>query len=323
MAEKKRFIDVGDLLEKSLVFYKKYFRIFLIAVVVAFVVNVGTIFLQMRLQEQFQNKFLRELGLNEAEISAVKDVYQQGGDWENLSEEQKNQLVAAIGSNFEGKNPEEVFKELLVSLGSSVILPGIGLGLLAGLIIALVNIGVILAIKRIEEKKEASFESIATSLKGRFWSVIWIMILNSVLVMLWSLLLIIPGIIMAIYYSFSLYTLIFEDQRGMQALNRSKELVRDYWWGVLGRYLLLGLLVSIVVMATTILATILLKVSGVNGQARLDLGISILAQAVTSLLTPLYIIYPYFMYKDLVRIKNPSISEEGDQPVMEQPAEAS
>ncbi len=320
MNEKKRLIDVGDLLENSFRMYKKYFRIFLIAVVVSFVVNMGMIFFQSHLQERFQKEFLGNLGLSEAEISTVKEVYQQGGDWENLNEEQKEKLVTAIGSNFEGENPRDVFKETLASLGTSIILPSLGVGLLAGLIVALVNIGIIFAIKRIEKGKIVSFESVFVSFKGNFWSLLWVLFLNVILVILWSLLLIIPGIIMSIYYSLSLYTLIFEDKKGMEALRESKALIQGYWWGVLGRYLFLGLLVAITMMVLSAVIALLLSLGFVGG-SNFNFEINLVMQVLASFLAPFYVIYPYFIYKDLTRIKKPSYQEAGDQPTIEQPVE--
>lgn len=63
-----------------------------------------------------------------------------------------------------------------------------------------------------------------------------------------GLILVIPGIIVAVWYVSSLYVFIFEDLQGMKALKRSKELVKGYWWAVFGRLVLIDM-VSILVMA--------------------------------------------------------------------------
>jgi len=48
------------------------------------------------------------------------------------------------------------------------------------------------------------------------------------------ILLIVPGIIIAVLLSFSGTAFMLEDKRGPSALSRSKQLVRGNWWYVLG-----------------------------------------------------------------------------------------
>jgi hypothetical protein len=54
--------------------------------------------------------------------------------------------------------------------------------------------------------------------------------------------LLIPGIIFAIWFFFSEYALIFDGFKGVAALKRSKGLVQGYWWAVFGRLILMGLI---------------------------------------------------------------------------------
>lgn len=70
----------------------------------------------------------------------------------------------------------------------------------------------------------------------RFRSLLWVAILNSVIVAVGLILFIVPGIIWGIYYSLSLYTCAFEEKRGMDALRRSKELVKGYVWMLIRRW---------------------------------------------------------------------------------------
>jgi hypothetical protein len=75
-----------------------------------------------------------------------------------------------------------------------------------------------------------------------FWSYLWASIIVGVIVMLATILLIIPGIIVGVYFSFFSYVLIAEKIKGYSAAKRSKELVTGYWWDVLGRMVVLGLI---------------------------------------------------------------------------------
>ena len=92
----------------------------------------------------------------------------------------------------------------------------------------------------------------------RILSYWWISILSGLIVMGGFLLLIVPGIILTIWFALAVYILVSEDRRGMNALFRSKQLVSGYWWGVFGRFHVLGL----VLFATMIPLMILLAIIG-------------------------------------------------------------
>lgn len=70
-------------------------------------------------------------------------------------------------------------------------------------------------------------------------NLIWPVIITSFLVTLivlgGTLLLIIPGIIFAVWYSFSTYVVIFEGAKGLSALRASKALVAGRWWSIVWR----------------------------------------------------------------------------------------
>lgn len=57
-----------------------------------------------------------------------------------------------------------------------------------------------------------------------------------------SLLLIIPGIIFTVWYSFTFYTVVFENKKGFESLSSSKSLVVGRWWAVLWRMLVPGVI---------------------------------------------------------------------------------
>ena len=59
------------------------------------------------------------------------------------------------------------------------------------------------------------------------------------------ILLIIPGIIFAVYWGFALLVVVFREQKYMDALRYSKSLVRGRWWNVFGVILLITVLAFI------------------------------------------------------------------------------
>lgn len=67
-----------------------------------------------------------------------------------------------------------------------------------------------------------------------WWSAIWTNLYAGLVVILLCLLLIIPGVIWGIYYSFVIYTIMLRGKKGREALRYSKELVKGQWWRVFG-----------------------------------------------------------------------------------------
>jgi hypothetical protein len=127
---------------------------------------------------------------------------------------------------------------------------------------------------------------------GKFF---WLSLFTSGLILLWSLLLIIPGIIFAVYYSFVVWVFVFENKTGMDAVNRSKELVKGRWWDVFFRYIALlgGIIVVYLLLSSIPLPTFLNSNSIAKGIWQAIILI------IQFLITPLPVIYSYFLYKDL------------------------
>jgi hypothetical protein len=78
-------------------------------------------------------------------------------------------------------------------------------------------------------------------------------LLGALIILGLTFLLIIPGIIWAIYYAFSLYAVALRNVRGRGALAYSKGLVQGQWWRVCGILLMTSLLGQIVLLAISAL----------------------------------------------------------------------
>ncbi|MGI6103261.1 MAG: hypothetical protein ACOYBJ_01400 [Patescibacteria group bacterium] len=89
-------------------------------------------------------------------------------------------------------------------------------------------------------------------------------ILTSILVSLATLLgfvlFIIPGVLVAVWYSLSIYVYFAERTGVFEAMSRSKAYVTGYWWAVFGRNLLLGLVVMLVAASAGVAGSIILMV---------------------------------------------------------------
>jgi len=148
------------------------------------------------------------------------------------------------------------------------------------------------------EKKIVVLFKEAMPFVGRFF---WTSFLAGIFLFLWFLLLIIPGIIYAIFYSFTSWVVIFEGFSGIAAIKRSKELVSGYWWAVLLRYLVIGAAYYIIVF-------ILAIPGGFMGEESMAFKIWNIATTIVQIvLSPFPFIFTYFVYGNLVKIKAANI----------------
>lgn len=130
---------------------------------------------------------------------------------------------------------------------------------------------------------------------------LWIILLNSLVVLGGFILLIIPGIIFSVWFMFSQFALIFENIRGAQALLRSKELVIGHWWRIFfyslifsGGIFIIHFFIEKAISFTPKIFYLLLS-----------LALNIF------FLTPLLLIFFYVLYKDLLRFSSlsPSLAQ--------------
>lgn len=124
-----------------------------------------------------------------------------------------------------------------------------------------------------------------------FW---WVSVLFMAVILGGTLLLVVPGIIVAVFVSLSVYVVVAEDEKGMAALLKSREYVRGRWWGVFGRLLFLFAFSMIV---SWILAFVVAL-----------LNVPLIATPIINLvsllfLTPLYVIYLFLMYGNLKSLR--------------------
>jgi len=160
----------------------------------------------------------------------------------------------------------------------------------------LVRAAMILLIKSNYSSAKENF----TQSKGYFWGYVWVSIVVSVIIGLWTLLLIIPGIIFAVYFMLVNYTFFFEDFKGYMALKRSKELVKGYWWDVCGRTLFIGLIAVIVNIILS--APLAALEAGSPGYIIYNSFMNL----IWALIAPIIIIYTYYIFRDLKNIKGES-----------------
>jgi hypothetical protein len=119
----------------------------------------------------------------------------------------------------------------------------------------------------------------------RLDSFLWVYFLVGIIILGGMIALVIPGIIFSVWFSLSLYVFLFENIKGTDALKKSKNLVKHYWWRVFSRFFMLGMFVFLVSVVT---------------------GWSLLVGTLinTFFLMPFAVVYGYLIYEDLAKMNN-------------------
>lgn len=76
---------------------------------------------------------------------------------------------------------------------------------------------------------------------GKLWSFLWLVGLIGLFIAGGFLFFFIPGLVFTIWFLPAQFIVILENEKGMNAVMKSRHYVRDHWWGVLGRLLLIML----------------------------------------------------------------------------------
>jgi hypothetical protein len=104
-------------------------------------------------------------------------------------------------------------------------------------------------------------ESLANGFKKSL-SYIFISIMTALAVLGGFLLLIIPGIIFAMWFSFSTFALLFEDKKGTVAMKRSKDLVSGRFVAIFWRLFAFGLVIMLIQFPLNLISGSLIEMTG-------------------------------------------------------------
>ncbi len=100
--------------------------------------------------------------------------------------------------------------------------------------------------------EQISFEKALQHALCRWPAAIWTTILGTLIIMAFSLLMFIPGLIIGIYYSFFIYVVALRGMSGMKALCSSKQLIKGHWWRT---FLITGIVGIMNFIATILLSS--------------------------------------------------------------------
>lgn len=137
-----------------------------------------------------------------------------------------------------------------------------------------------------------------------FWSFILVAIITGLANIGSFILLIIPGIVVAVYTVFYLYTLTLDGKRGFAALTESFALVRGRWWPVLGNFLFLGVVAFVINIILVGVQFLLAAIFGISSQSVVpSIGFVIISLVInllsTAIIGPIGLGYVYKLYTSL------------------------
>ena len=176
------------------------------------------------------------------------------------------------------KSPNEVFG-FYASLFTGPRLVGMAFQLLAYVLTSLVTFSYIRLYRQLRGQGTIEVSAVWAEVQQYIGSGVMLSIASAFMVGLGGLLLILPGIYVAVALTLAPAILVFERQDVAQAISRSFKLISGNWWSTFGLLFVMGIIVSILGMVFTLPAGI---VGGLFGAGILK-GVSVLATVFTAI----------------------------------------
>lgn len=168
-------------------------------------------------------------------------------------------------------------------------------------IVALYSWGQIALIMAAKEGGEISIKDALKRSRGLIRPYFNLIFLAGLVIIGGYVLFFIPGIIFAMWFSLATYVLVGEDRKGMQALLASREYVRNYFFQVLGRLIVIGLVSAILQI---LLAVLLGFLENMDIIPYMTVMSQIINQGINFfVIAPLGAIYGYSLYLGLRQVK--------------------
>jgi len=144
----------------------------------------------------------------------------------------------------------------------------------------LVSAAGIIAIGKIVDDKKSTVKEVFLSAKKNYWMFLLLSIVLTIAYGLGFILLIVPGLLVVVWFAFSKFIMIEKGTNIKASLMKSKEMAKGSYWKILGRLVIFGLFMIIVEMALSII----------------PFGVGSVA---ASLCGALFILPTYLLYKEI------------------------
>lgn len=164
------------------------------------------------------------------------------------------------------------------------------------LVVGISSLNYIAQIRVVSSEEEVSTISTYEYASKFLFSYIWVLILTGLCILAGFILLIVPGIVVAVWLSLTSFVLITGKAKGLEALRLSKRYVRGIWLQVFVRLLAAAFLGMLVSSAFAILQSFIKDIFGANLYFE-----NILNLVYQLVVAPYFVVYGYELYKDVVR----------------------
>jgi MFS family permease len=139
--------------------------------------------------------------------------------------------------------------------------------------------------------------------RNRIGGFAWIAIFSGLISLCGFFLFVIPGIIFSIWFSFAAIVFLFENEKGMSALLKSREYVRGKWWGIMFR---LWAMAGLFVLLSWLFSALGAGLKAANAPQMIMFFADFIQSAASFILAPLQIVFLYYVFKDLKNLKKDS-----------------
>ncbi len=139
---------------------------------------------------------------------------------------------------------------------------------------------------------------------SKLFSFLWLGLINTLMIFGGLVLFVIPGIVVAVWLSFSSFILIYENLNGFNALFKSKAYVRGYFFPVFGRIIFpIAIIFGLSFFLGVLFGFGSNLIESVITARNYDFFSSSLLQLVSVFFLPFIMIYQYVLYHDLASKK--------------------
>ena len=159
-----------------------------------------------------------------------------------------------------------------------------------------ISIALLRALAMAANNQPFDWKNLFSTSSSLIWPILWTSFLVSMIVLAGGLLLIVPGIIFAIWYNFTIYTVVFENTRGLNAMRASKALVVGRWWDLFWRWTAQGLVFIFLNFALSYAVTFLIRLIPMPLILEATL-LRVSSVTVSAILTPLMAGTAYVLYQ--------------------------
>ncbi|NQU78030.1 hypothetical protein HQ544_05020 [Candidatus Falkowbacteria bacterium] len=196
--------------------------------------------------------------------------------------------------------------------------PLLGLGVLV-LVIPVIFLGIwssyAMMLAVINHKQEKGWKDFYRESIHLFWGLLGITILVTLITFGGFLLLIVPGFIFAVWYGYATW-IYAEKGKGsglINAIRESKRIVKGYFWSIVWRNLVFGVLAGIAIMIVAgILGLIGLAFGGIFGQSEVVVTLinDIFGLPIQVIVAPVSMLFAYLLFSNVRDLKNKGIDKK-------------